>query len=357
MNAQELKAKLSEQDIIKIITTLGSDLIRQTDEYILFTTYACHGGSSPKLYYYPNSKYFHCYSECGQIDIISIVCENKGYDIHEGIQYICNLVGISNLKYGFNNESIEIISDWQFINSFKRNRQQKVPLKSDFYDESILNIFQDIYTSEWRDDGISNAVMKEFEIKYSTLKQSIIIPHRDINGGLMGVRQRNLLEDSIEEFGKYCPFYIHRQMFNHPLSQNLYGIHKNKECVSRLKKVMLVESEKGVLQAATMFGKNNNFTLSICGNKVSTFQRNLLISLGVEEVIIALDRQYVEMESDEYYKWIEHLQKHVLQILLPYFKVNVIWDTEGLLSYKSSSTDFGKEILLKLMKQKIYVST
>lgn len=360
MNAKELKQFLTEDQIIIIVESLGSYMTNRTQKDIIFTTFCCHGGNSHKLYYSIEYKSFLCYTNCGQIgSVFDLVMSNKGYTLHEAYMYVCNLLGISTLKEGFSPDiaTDDIIDDWSFINSYKRKKTTKTTIKSNFYDEKILNIFQDIYTSEWRNDGISNEVMKTFEIKYCTLKQSIIIPHRDINGGLVGVRQRNLLDESIDTFGKYCPFYIHGITYKHPLGEHFYGLHINKKCIQRVKKVMLVESEKGVLQAGTLFGINNNFTLGLSGNKVSSHQRDLLMSLGVEEVIIALDRQYVNVGDVEYYKWVEHLQKHVIQPLVTYFKVYVIWDMENLLDYKDSPLDKGRETLLKLMKQKIYVST
>ena len=37
--------------------------------------------------------------------------------------------------------------------------------------------------------------------------------------------------------------------------------------------------------------------------------------------------------------------------------VTVLWDVNGLLNYKDSPTDKGKETLLQLMDNKIYVGT
>ena len=41
----------------------------------------------------------------------------------------------------------------------------------------------------------------------------------------------------------------------------------------------------------------------------------------------------------------------------PFVSVSVLWDSTNLLSYKDSPTDKGKETLLKLMENKIYVGT
>ena len=217
-------------------------------------------------------------------------------------------------------------------------------------------MFQDIQTDEWIEEGININCMKKYDIKYSTLSQSIIIPHYDINNNLIGIRQRNTLDENIINFGKYTPYSICGEMYNHKLNNNFYGIHMNKETIKRKRKVLLVESEKSVLQSASLFGINNNFTLALCGcSKLSEYQLNLLLDLNVNEVIIGLDRQYEEVGSEEYKKWLNHIRKNFINPLLPYFKINVLWDTENLLDYKDSPTDKGKETLLKLMKNKIYI--
>ena len=79
------------------------------------------------------------------------------------------------------------------------------------------------------------------------------------------------------------------------------------------------------------------------------------ILIRVKEVIIALDKQYETADSQEAVDWQNHIIKQFIKPLSPYFAVYVLWDTENLLDYKQSPTDKGKETLLKLMKNKIYV--
>ena len=79
--------------------------------------------------------------------------------------------------------------------------------------------------------------------------------------------------------------------------------------------------------------------------------------LGVREVIIALDKQYEVVDSEECKKWAKHIKEKIIDKLSPYVIVTVLWDTSGLLDYKDSPTDKGKETLLQLMDSKIYVGT
>lgn len=360
IDAQELKQKISESDVITILKLLGAKTFTDTKEAIITQT-VCHKGHSDKLYYYKKSNMFHCYTDCSDsFDIIELVRRNKNYlTINFAIQWITTQLGIDTYTYGFQESNkVEIINDWDFISGYINRKQRKTNSKQklDEIDINMLNIFQKMYWDDWIKEGISIESMKKYNILYSTLYQKIIIPHFDIDNRLIGIRSRATDEDEIDMFGKYTPFMWRGKMFNHPLSQNLYGLHKNKATIKSKKKVMLVESEKGVLQTDSMF-REDNFTLALCGNNLTDFQRDLILSLGVEEVIIALDRQYKEVGDTEYNKWAKHIREKIVAKLAPFVRVYIIWDTEGLLQYKDSPTDVSKDVLLKLMKNKIYVGT
>lgn len=358
MDAKELKSKLTDTDVRRVLESLGGEIWEDNDECLILNT-ICHGGNSPnKLYYYKESKTMYCYSHCGTLDILAVVSEVKDFNLPQSISYICTLLGISTFDEGFGRKDRDIINDWSFINSYKKNcnNVNKKEIKYNPIDKNVLNMFQNIYSDEWINDGITKEVMEIYNIKYSTLRQSIIIPHFDINSNLIGIRQRALIDSDVEMFGKYTPVSICGDMYNHPLGQNLYGIDVNKETIKKKKKVMLVESEKGTLQAASIFGVENNFTLALCGcAKISKTQMKLLLDLGVNEVIIALDRQYNDVGDEEYVSWRKHIKEKIVNPLLPYFKVYVLWDDKDILGYKQSPTDAGVEVLLKMMKNKIYI--
>lgn len=358
MTAQELKAKLTEEDIRTLLTVHMGATISYEDDDIWISDTICHHGKKPKLYYYKDSKYFHCYTECGQLDILGVVMGYKGYEDNElqkAINWICIKLNIDNCEYGFGKQ--EQITDWEFIRRYKRQLKKTTDIKPLIpYDNKILNIFRDWYTLDWINEGISIETMKKYNIKYSPWQQKIIIPHYNIEGELIGVRGRSLIDEDIELYGKYSPFKIGNRFYNHALGQNLYGLNNNLSAIQRKRKIMLVEAEKSVLQTDTMFGEDN-FTVAICGSNLTPYQKGLILMLGVREVIIALDKQYETLDSEECKKWAKHIKDKIINQLCPYVTVSVLWDTNDLLNYKDSPTDRGKETLLKLMDNKIYVST
>lgn len=357
MTAQQLKERLSEEDIRKLLLEMGATFYYEDDDMWITDT-ICHHGNKPKLYYYKDSKSFHCYTECGQLDIIGIVMGYKDFtqeEFQKAINWICIKLNLDNCEYGFGKQ--EQISDWEFIRSYKKS-SKKINKEKELvpYDPSILKIFQPFYPKCWIDEGISIRSMKKYGIMYCVWQQKIIIPHYNISNELIGVRTRSMLEMDIELYGKYAPFKIGNIFYNHSLGLNLFGLNHNMKAIQRKRKIMLVEAEKSVLQTDTMFGEDN-FTVALCGSNLTDYQKGIILMLGVREVIIGLDKQYQELDSEECKKWAKHIKDKIIDKLSAFVIVTVLWDTNGLLGYKDSPSDKGKDTLLQLMDNKLYVGT
>ena len=78
----------------------------------------------------------------------------------------------------------------------------------------------------------------------------------------------------------------------------------------------------------------------------------LLLSLGVNEVIIAFDKQYEKLNTEESKKWIKKLtqmhSKYKNETLISF-----VWDKEEVLGYKESPLDVDKEKFLYLFKRRV----
>lgn len=364
MTSSELQELLTIEDIRRLLEIMGATW-KQENEAQWITDTVCHGGKSYKLYFFKDSKMFHCYSECGQMNVVSLVMHYKQYEDTEyqkAIDWVCNQLSIAKDKEGVFGEvdKSEMISDWSFIRRYQSILNKKPDLEEELpeYSSGILNMFEDKYMSSWQSEGISIQSMQKYNIKYSTNTQQIIIPHYDIQNRLVGIRGRFMIPEDIKMFGKYMPYKLSNNKFcNHSLNLNFYGLNQNIEAIKRKRKIMLVEGEKSVLQADTMFGEEN-FTVALCGSsKLSNWQKQTLINLGVREVVIALDKQWKILNDEECCKWIHHIKKNFITELSPYFVVTVLWDTFGSLEYKDSPTDKGKDTLLRLMDNKLYVKS
>ena len=184
------------------------------------------------------------------------------------------------------------------LNKFKDFNTPKKELQPlPIFQENILEYFGPLVVpSEWLKEGISADAMKHFGIRIDSAMRKIIIPHRDIDGHLCGIRGRSFDPDEVADGKKYMPVYIEQECFKHPLGQNLYGLYENQEVIKRLKKVAIFEGEKSVLLCASYYNRyvehideetgeitykyeNNNFSVATCGSSFSQQQLKLLLKL------------------------------------------------------------------------------
>lgn len=359
MKAKDLKSKLTEEQIIKLMEHFGADHLPYNDNSneILFRT-ICHCGDSHKLYYYRDSKEFHCYSNCAQLDIINIAESVLDTDIVDAIRYICNFVGISNNSMdnfeGFSDEIIYNNEDWEILNRFKNDKKQQDTSRSfKILDGSILNRFHKMYHPCFYNDGISIETLNKFGCRYDILNRRIIIPHYDEDGNLIAIRCRNLSEEMLSQGKKYSPIVIDGKLLSAPTGKYLFGLNLNKENIKRAKKIILVEAEKSVMQLDGILEYNISAALS--SSSISIFQVELIRSLGVEEVIIALDKEFEHYGSAEEKAYAIKIRKAIISKLIQYFNVSIIWDKNNLLKLKQSPCDCGAEVFWKLLNERIIV--
>lgn len=224
------------------------------------------------------------------------------------------------------------------------------------YDENVLDVFLYYPHQLWLDEGISEETMKKFEIGFHVYQNKITIPQRSDDGKLLGIRGRALNESDILAGKKYMPITIGNITYSTSTYYSLFGLHKTKEAIKRFKKVIIFEDEKSVLKCEDYFGEDN-FAVSTYGANLSDYQVNLLLSLGVEEVFIARDREYKEYEeTDEVYNYQEKLMEQAMKFV-PYTRTYILFDKKQRLDYKDSPADKGKEVLMQLMKEKIEIKT
>jgi len=194
--------------------------------------------------------------------------------------------------------------------------------------------------------------MKKFGIKYSILSNQIIIPHHDIDGNLIGVRARNLNEELVDDGKKYMPVYYKNEVLKHPTGAALYGLNLTRKDIERYKTIILFESEKSVLQLDTML-PDMSIGVCISGSSLTYHQLDILKKLDIEEVVVALDKEFTEIGSQEEKFYAEKVKNVFLDKLTPYYRVSVIWDTDNLLGEKESPTDRGLDTFKKLFENRL----
>lgn len=349
MDYKEIIDNLQISSVIDLMRRLGADRYRDEGNHIIFPT-ICHNvdasEASMKLYFYKNSKLFQCYTECGSMSIFKFL---KHYYDTRDIEYdwvsdIYNvIIDCSNF-----NPNIGFTAP-KYISLREKYGQERKEVQLPEYNMGALDTFIKRYPPEWLNDGISREAMDKFDIRYSISQNKIIIPHKDINGRLVGIRGRALNEWEVENIGKYMPIKLEQTWYKHPLSMNLYGIYENKETIKKSKIVYVFESEKSVLQFESF--NMPHCAVAVCGSQFNKYQLNILLKYcAPTEIVICFDREEEEGET-KYFDKLYALCKKYNQ----YCQFSFIYDRLGILGMKDSPSDDGEEIFKKLLEKRVRV--
>ena len=332
-----------------LCNALGSDGYKtDSNGNHIFQT-VCHGGDSYKLYYYPESYSFHCYTHCGEsFDIFDLTLRAKHYaTLKEAYRYLCNFFNIDGNSFA-EEEVPELTDDWDILNNILDFAKAEKKVSEEFGGETktfppnTIDFFlKGHYPKEWLSDGISIEAMEKYNIRMDIANKKVIIPHYNDQNELIGIRGRAFNPYEIANRGKYAPIYIEGKMYNHELGKNLYGLNVVKSNLIRTGKVCIAESEKACMQSYNMFG-DDNFTVATCGSAgLSSTQINLLLKYGVREVILAYDKEFIS-GNDAMKLNYEAKLRRILQPLSTLFDVSYLIDEEKIMEYKQRPLDIPK---------------
>lgn len=179
----------------------------------------------------------------------------------------------------------------------------------------------------WEDEGISQASMERFQVRYDGFLNAIVYPVRDPDGKIVNIGCRTLDPD-YKSKGKPKYFYLK------PWGslRAIYGLSENMESIKKQREIILFEGCKSVLKADTWGITNCGAILT---SHLSPEQFKILIQLGLR-VVFALDKE-IDIRKD-----------HNIQKLKRYVPVEYLYDRENLLSEKDAPVDEGLEVFQKL---------
>lgn len=341
IDAHDIKDMLTADNIFKLLEDLGVEPIDKNNRFECLTL--CHGGDSHKLFYYKDSKKFMCFTNCGSMDIFSFIERFFDRSFIESVKYVQDYFNL----YGGSTTSSEVIE-----NPVKLLR--KVDIKKPeirILDDNIMNAYYEKYCQSWVEEGISLDTMKKFDIRYSIVDNQIIIPHRNASNQLIGVRARNLNQDQIAMGRKYIPVFYKGESLKYPTGENLYGLNVNKEAINRAHKIVLFEAEKSVMKLDSC---GLDIGVGLNGSHLGDGQKRLLDSLDINEIIVALDKEYKESDTKQSAAYAMKIAS-IFKSLTNKFNVSVLWDRHGLLEEKDSPIDKGIDVFKELYKERIYL--
>lgn len=257
IDKDELKKSLTIEQVYELIVELGGEPYPIKGNSFISRT-ICHnqaGQGSYKLYYYDNGEegIFHCYTGCaeGSFDIYELVRKQKTistgeeWSLPKAIAFVAAYFGYSSQTFDFGQDK-EILKDWEILSNYERinnyeEKQQIVELKK--FDAKILQFLPRPRISIWEREGIKKDIIMSRGIAYDPKNEGIVIPHFDIDGNLIGIRERTLIKE-MEKNGKYMPAKLNNKMYNHPLSFNLYNLNNSKDAISIIQKAIVFEGKR-----------------------------------------------------------------------------------------------------------------
>ena len=252
---QEIKKQISLDQVFELLQDWGGDP-EYTGFGILSAT-ICHnppGEGSRKLYYYDNEEggLFRCYTGCNDsFDIFELaikvadIQDNKHFDLNDAVRSLAYRFGI--IDY-IEEEEQSSLEDWKVFNRYDRINEieikdYSVSLKE--YDDTILSRFNyKVKIEPWLKEEMTQECLDLAQIGFFPGGDQITIPHFDKDGRFVGVRGRALCQEEAERFGKYRPLKIGKQLYNHPLGMNLYGLNWAQDNIKTMEKAIVFESER-----------------------------------------------------------------------------------------------------------------
>lgn len=343
-----LKESMTIDMVYEYLTKLGVNGYWVDSDKLVFETvcHNCIGEGSNKLYYYENTKLFNCFTSCGRFDIFELLSKMNQQENGEELE-----LNDAVEKY-IKSQSFLILDGSNTSEKKEKDSGEYVKPRLQKFNGGILSEHKDALVKDWLDEGISRKTQRKYGIKYSPAMGGAIFPHYDEFGGLVGVRARLLAEEEIRRYGKYRPLEKRGILYSNPSSFYLFGLMQNNLQIRLRKKAIVFEGEKSTMKMDDVMGENNNISVASFGMHFSRHQFELLSSIGVEEIIFALDKQFEEIGDKEFNNLLRVMKTINERFLGEGVKLSFILDTDNITDYKDSPIDKGFDSFNTLYRNK-----
>lgn len=385
MNYEEKLELLDEGDFFNLFCRFNAEprWVMSAGKKAIQIIGHCHHGDNHSALFDPSTLKVNCFSECG-----------RGMQLHTWVKQALDMQNPQDAK--------DFLEDW--IDNQEIDFSDRVPRAGANFEykerpfepthiEPVAPMdkiaLKELYDNEfdlkketlkrllWHtEDGIDIDILTEYDVAYYTAHGTIILPHHNINGDIVGLYERNfnklrkevkkehpdLPYEELIKFprAKYVPLLRaeayrdeDKTSWSFPNSQNLYGLHKALDGIRQEKKVIIFEGGKSV-----MLAKQYGFpyavathTFGVHVNHIAMLYEASQCQEGELEIILAFDKQYKE-EIGQAWDLYEKKTKTIAEKVKKYVKVSRIIDRAGLLKFKDSPIDNGPEIFKELFKNR-----
>lgn len=268
-------------------------------------------------------------------DIINLTAFVFNLTYQSAKSYLMSFLGLSNTK------SVARKQDQiPLFRNIKRKQSNQVQKEQVYYDVSLLDQYSDmIHIDLIRKDGLIDVdILRKYNIMFDTRTNRILFPHFkwDDSSKICGIVGRTV-NPSFKEL--QIKKYMSVLLTEYIKTSNLYALCWNMEYILKERKIIIFEAEKSVLKS-DMFGFP--FAVSVGLHDISDVQKKIILSLDIDEVIIAFDNdveeKYIQSQCSKFNK---------------YIKTSYICDKWDLLGEKDSPVDKGHRRWKYLFRHRI----
>lgn len=342
-----IKAQIDDDAVIALMDSMGIPLVSANSQYMVFPS-CCHHADwehhRPKLWFYTDSQRFHCWVCQFDADIFGMVQKIRDCNFQQAVAYVCSILHINAEEIVQKND----VDNWQRdLRRWLPNADIDEPAELTTYDPAILAAFDHLYPTEWLEYGITRDSMDKFGIGWYARQACISIPVVQ-NRQLIGVRGRYTRPQDIDK-GKYRPLsLLDGTVLKFPSSGCLYGYDQNKAAIEKSRQVLLFESEKSVLKANSWHINN---ALAVFGSNISKRHIEMLLELGVNDVVLCMDSDYRQVGDDDFQFFVAKMRK-LAGKLTPYFSTSIVYNNQGYDAYKCNMMDLPYDKAMTLYERR-----
>lgn len=319
----EIKDLVSQIDIVDYVSQYV-DLRPQNGEY--FGLCPFHNEKTASFSIIPSSSRFYCFGCGASGDVL---------DFAKAYHHLSTPATIDHLKQyaGITEGNIPPACSMLRIARKFQQHPTRTATPHTFLSSDIMDRYEDIPEkyAVWIKEGISEAQLKRFGVRYDRFSDRLVFPIRTPDGSIFNVSGRTLDPDFKEKgLRKYTYFY------KMGVLDTLYGLYENRDAILKAKEIILFEGAKSVMLAST-YGVQN--CAAVLTSHLNPFQTKILIELSVK-VVFAFD-------SD-----IDLRQDSEIQKLMHFVPCEWVRNRDQLLAPKMAPVDAGVAIWKQLYERR-----
>lgn len=357
MKASELKEYLSGnyERITKVMESLGIHRIWETGDELRGAPPESDNHTSISV----NTETLYCsYYKSGETfrgDIISLSELLRGESFAESMRFIGNLFGLSTSGFKKDNR-IDPLQKFKDIRKKSRPVTDLSEVEIAKFGMEPLRDFVMLPHVNLLYEGITPQTAEIFSIGYDPKLDRIIFPHfsYDDRNAIVGITGRTTRSShEIEQFKipKYWNYIKgYKKMYN------IYGFSHSIQYVKEHGIFVIFEAEKSVHKNWSQT-RNRGFSGAVGGHEIAPTQAQIILKhLPPDiEVVIAFDKDVMEMTDDKGEKIGEKFLIDQASKFSKFRKTSYVFDDKGLLDAFSSPIDHGYKVWMQLLSERRYV--